>query len=88
VAEVAIVGDLDDPATMALLEAASAGYAPNRVVAASSLRDGPSAVPLLANRTRLDGRPTAYVCRNFACRLPVTDPDALREQLTELAGAV
>ena len=88
VAEVAIVGDLDDPATMALLEVASAGYAPNRVVAASSLRDGPSAVPLLADRTRLDGRPTAYVCRNFACRLPVTDPDALREQLTELAGAV
>jgi uncharacterized protein YyaL (SSP411 family) len=88
VAEVAIVGDLDDPATMALLEVASAGYTPNRVVAASSSRDGPSAVPLLGDRIRLDGRPTAYVCRNFACRLPVTDPDALREQLTELAGAV
>ena len=88
VAEVAIVGDLDDPATMALLEVASTAYAPNRVVAASPLRDGPSAVPLLADRTRQGGRSTAYVCRNFACRLPVTDPDALREQLTELTAAV
>ena len=31
----------------------------------------------------IDGRPTAYVCRDFACRLPVTDPDALRAELAE-----
>jgi uncharacterized protein len=88
VAEVAIVGELDDPATRELLEAAAGGYAPNRVIAASPLTAGPSAVPLLAERTRLEGRATAYVCRGFACRLPVTDADALREQLTEIAGAV
>jgi uncharacterized protein len=90
VAEVAIVGELEDPATRALLEVASGGYAPNRVVAASSLGDAagaaPSAVPLLSERTPLIGRPTAYVCRSFACRLPVTDADALREQLAEVAG--
>jgi uncharacterized protein len=88
VAEVAIVGDLDDPATRELLQQAAGGYVPNRVVAASALGDGPSAVPLLADRTRLKGRPTAYVCRDFACRLPVTDADALRDQLAEVAGAV
>jgi uncharacterized protein len=88
VAEVAIVGELDDPATQALLSVAAGGYAPNRVVAASSLADSQSAVPLLADRTRLGGGPTAYVCRNFACRLPVTDADALRDQLTELVAAV
>jgi uncharacterized protein YyaL (SSP411 family) len=88
VAEVAIVGDLDDPATRELLEIAAGGYAPNRVVAASPLTGGPSAIPLLAERTRLQGRPTAYVCRQLACRLPVTDPDALRDQLDDVAKAV
>ena len=28
-----------------------------------------------------DGRPTAYVCENYACQLPVTDAAALAQQL-------
>ena len=37
--------------------------------------------PLLADRTTVVGSPTAYVCQNFTCRLPVTAPTELREQL-------
>ena len=87
VAEVAIVGDPDDPATRELLEVAAGGYAPNRVLA---LRPGgrDSAVPLLAERSMIKDRPTAYVCRDFACRLPVTDADALRDQLAEVSATV
>ncbi|MFC5928367.1 thioredoxin domain-containing protein [Cryobacterium melibiosiphilum] len=29
---------------------------------------------LFAGRSAIGGRPTAYVCRDFTCRLPVTDP--------------
>jgi hypothetical protein len=87
VAEVAIVGEPSDAATRELLVVAAGGYAPNRVVALRAA-EGESDVPLLAERTRLDGRPTAYVCRNFACRLPVTDPEALEEQLREVAAVV
>ena len=86
VAEVAIVGDPADEATHALLAIASGGYEPNRVVALQRDSEAGSAVPLLADRVRVGGLPTAYVCRNFACRLPVTDPDALREQLAETAA--
>ena len=88
VAEIAIVGDPADPATRALIEVAAAGYAPNRVVALLHPDDATSAIPLLAHRTQVNGRPTAYVCRGFACRLPVTDPDALSEQLAEQALVV
>jgi uncharacterized protein YyaL (SSP411 family) len=40
-----------------------------------------SAVPLLADRPQLDGKATAYVCQNFACTMPVTEPGKLAAQL-------
>ncbi|MBM4408805.1 MAG: thioredoxin domain-containing protein [Chloroflexi bacterium] len=82
VLEVAIVGDQADPATGALLAQVRAGYRPHEVVA---LAPGgtPSAIPLLHDRPLLDGLPTAYVCRGFACRRPTTDPAELSRQLSE-----
>jgi len=80
VVEVAIVGDLDDASTEALLGEVRTGFRPNQVVAVTADPAG-SVVPLLRDRAAIDGRPTAYVCRGFVCRLPVTDPDALRGAL-------
>ena len=37
--------------------------------------------PLLAGRELVGGEATAYVCRHYACNLPVTEADALGEQL-------
>jgi uncharacterized protein YyaL (SSP411 family) len=37
--------------------------------------------PLFNGRGLLDGQPTAYLCENFTCQLPATDPAVLREQL-------
>jgi uncharacterized protein len=87
VAEVAIVGPLDDEATRALLDVAGGGYFPARVLAATGDPNA-SAIPLLHDRPLRGGRPTAYVCRGFACQAPVTDPDALRDQLAERAAAL
>jgi uncharacterized protein YyaL (SSP411 family) len=42
---------------------------------------GADTVPLLAGRGLVAGSPAAYVCRNFTCRTPVTDPLELREVL-------
>lgn len=36
-----------------------------------------SAIPLLAGRGEVDGRPAAYVCRHHVCAAPITDPAAL-----------
>jgi hypothetical protein len=74
--EVAIVGDPADPDTAALIDVAFTTFRPRQVVAAAADPRG-SAVPLLQARFALDGRPTAFVCRDFACRQPVTEPEAL-----------
>jgi uncharacterized protein YyaL (SSP411 family) len=77
--ELAIVGDPADDATGQLVAAGidAARRAGRNLVVAVTTDPDASTVPLLAGRTMIGGRPTAYLCRNFACRLPVTDPAAL-----------
>jgi uncharacterized protein len=36
---------------------------------------------LLADRPLIEGRPTAYVCQHFVCKLPVTSAADLAAQL-------
>ena len=79
-AEVAIVGASDADETARLVRTASRGYAPFRVLASTS-DPATSAVPLLHDRFALHGRATAFVCRDFACRQPVHEPEALEALL-------
>ena len=39
--------------------------------------------PFVKAQAPLGGRPTGYVCRNFVCSLPVTDPAAFVELLEQ-----
>ncbi len=75
--EVAIVGS--SPSDLEpLLAETWRRYLPNKVVAPSF---GVDVIPLLENRTLIDGLATAYVCENFTCKQPVTAVSALRAQL-------
>ncbi|MHB8399749.1 MAG: thioredoxin domain-containing protein, partial [Candidatus Limnocylindrales bacterium] len=80
--ELAIVGAPTAPATVALVDVARRGLRPH-VVVAVSLDPAASAVPLLHGRFALNDRPTAFVCRDFACRQPVNEPEALAALLLE-----
>jgi uncharacterized protein YyaL (SSP411 family) len=83
--EIAIIGSLDDSHTQALLNEVRSRFLPHAVVAGAAsdraAAEAAGAVPLLAERTQLHGLPTAYVCENYTCQMPVTDPEALAKQL-------
>jgi hypothetical protein len=80
--EVAIVGDPADAATRELLQPVWSEWRPFQVLAVASADAAPAlAIPLLHDRPAIDGRPTAYVCRDFVCSLPVTTADRLKDQL-------
>jgi uncharacterized protein YyaL (SSP411 family) len=66
-----------------LLELVWHKYLPNKVVAPNPSSDAEAieALPLLQNRPLLEGKATAYVCENYTCQQPVTDPSKLQEQL-------
>jgi uncharacterized protein len=73
--EVAVVGESE-----ALRSAALEGFRPNTVFAFAA--EPTDAVPLLAGKVLVTGRPAAYVCENFACRRPVTSAEELRAALS------
>jgi uncharacterized protein len=77
--EIAVAGPAEDPRTRELHRTALLSAVPAIVAA------GPG-VPLMEGRVPVDGRPAAYVCRDFTCRMPVTEPGALRAELTPLAS--
>jgi uncharacterized protein YyaL (SSP411 family) len=56
-------------------------FRPRLLAAVSSYPPAENAPPLLAARAAVGGLPTAYVCRDFQCKMPVTDAAALRRLL-------
>ena len=90
VKEIAVVGPGDAPATEELLNTVRRQFLPNKVLMGydpSLVQDagldsrGPGSYPLLEGRGMVDNQPTAYVCQNYVCQLPVTGPGPLLEQL-------
>jgi hypothetical protein len=86
--EVVLVWPEGEPAPAALLQALRTTWAPNKVVCGAA--EGPALArlaalaPVAAGKRCLDGRPTAYVCEQGSCRLPVHEPAALAAQLREV----
>ena len=83
VKEVVIVGEPDSQATGDLVGQVYRNYLPNRVFVGTNEenQDSESDLPLLHERRQVGGRPTAYVCENYVCQLPVNDPAELAKQL-------
>jgi uncharacterized protein len=80
--EIVVVGNIDDPRTRDLLAEVHRIYLPNKVLqlvgAEQALED---ISPLLRGKTQVNGQPTAYLCQNFTCSAPATNPAELKSLL-------
>ncbi len=81
--EVAIIGrpKMDD--TRALLAVINRHYLPHIVVALAEPDDAilQAHIPLLSERPQRGNKATAYVCQNYACQQPTTEPAELERQI-------
>ncbi len=81
--ELAFIGPSGDANLQALRVAVGRRYLPNRIIAHHDPAAGAPDLPLLAGKGPVEEKPTLYVCRNFSCRAPVTDPADLDRALAE-----
>jgi len=79
VREVALVGPAAGDGLGGLESVVRSRLRPHVVLAGGT--EGTERPELMAARRAVDGRAAAYVCERFACRAPVTEPDALAAAL-------
>ncbi|MDQ3987283.1 MAG: thioredoxin domain-containing protein [Actinomycetota bacterium] len=80
-AEIVILGEPDPRSE--LVDTVRGRFIPNKIliVAPDPTPEDVASIPLLEDRAPIGGRATAYVCHRGECKLPVTTPEALLEQL-------
>jgi uncharacterized protein YyaL (SSP411 family) len=76
---VVLVGDVSDKSTVSLLAALRKEYIPNLIITLWTPERN-SAVPGVVYK-KIDGKPTAYVCRDQICKLPTNKIDKILELL-------
>ncbi|XP_028989271.1 spermatogenesis-associated protein 20 isoform X2 [Betta splendens] len=85
--QIVICGERDAPETTSLLSVVHSIFLPHKVL---MLIDGDAEcflcqrLPVLASMSQKGGAATAYVCQDFTCSLPVTDPQELRRLLLDV----
>lgn len=83
--QIVIAGERDAAGTRALAAEVHRHFVPNRVLLLADNGEGQryleEKLEALRGMKRIDGKAAAYVCENFMCKAPVTDPKALAESL-------
>jgi uncharacterized protein YyaL (SSP411 family) len=88
--EVVIVGESDGTDTREMQRALNAVYVPNKVVLLKPSEESSPKISEIATFTKahmaIDGKATAYVCRNYTCDLPTTDREQMLRALDDGAN--
>jgi len=85
--QVILVGDSAARGMRALLDVVRRRYLPTTItvpVDSTNRERLDRVLPWMAAMTARDGRPTAYVCRDFSCQAPTTEARELDGQLSDL----
>ena len=90
VPQVILLGPRDAAGTAALHRAFAACFLPGAVSLVvepgAHQREVAARLPWIASMEMLDGRPTAWLCRDGACDRPVNDPEAFQARLAALTA--
>ena len=84
--QIVIAGDRTSQDTQALLEVVNQRYLPNKILLLVDGADGKQLagwLPFIEGMRPIDGRATAYVCENYTCKLPTSDPEQMARLLDE-----
>jgi len=81
--QIALISETGPASLQPYFEIIHKHYRPYTVVAAKYIdKNQTQGLPgLLEDRPLVEGKPTAYVCQGFSCKMPVTDPKAMGAQL-------
>ncbi|HEV2246411.1 MAG TPA: thioredoxin domain-containing protein, partial [Terriglobia bacterium] len=84
--QIVIAGDRTRQDTQALLAVVNQRYLPNKILLLVDGTDGKQLaawLPFIEDMRPIDGAATAYVCENYTCKLPTSDPERLARLLDE-----
>lgn len=84
--EIVIAGDETDPGTQAMIRAVYEEFLPNQVVMLhpseiAKAKEIEVLSPFIKRQIMIEGKPTAYVCKNYICNFPTTDVEKFKESL-------
>ncbi len=88
--ELALVGKPDSADLEALRRVVARHFLPNRIEAVvdPDRPDEGTALPLERGKSLVDGKAALYICRDYACLAPITDPAEAASTLASLKGAL
>ena len=85
--QIVIASKIDNEQTKELIKEVHRHFLPQRILILADGGDGQKFFSEKNEAIRamspVDGKPAAYVCENFTCKAPVTDPKAFRELLSK-----
>jgi uncharacterized protein len=83
--QIILIGSREDPLTAALLREVRGRFLPDSITLLIDSEETRARlaryIPALAEMTQIDGKTTAYVCRDYTCQLPVNEVSRFVELL-------